>query len=558
MTAYIHDDELKRETNKNGKNYWDTYIEEINELLGLRAQVLSLSKLENSNKLNGVRVLIIGSVSGENLTERMAGVIDEWVKAGGILIGFKVNGLDNVFGNEAVAAIKQEPDDYAISAYFELRPHQITHEIHPALYLEQRLFSLSDIQLVKAKGSVELARIWLLHQGWPVQAQYKEKRYPKTSLLQVIGDNSRKLPYADEITFILQNMIAQAPQPFIYQIPPMKGKIPDALLYYGGDEYHGPVELSLKASDWMKSKGLGYHINMCDNHPITQEELNHIKENGHEVSLYYRLHEEDNFTMKEEYYVELNQLFYKKFGYRPVCTVNKWLGWTGWAEPAKWMLKAGGKADNSFYSQNIPSDHPLHNGPSFGFGFGTSYPFYFYDDCKNGNKRIDFIEEPIICYEVGHRGSIDGSDKETRAASDVHTPIDMAVKYHLLMNMFYHPVYIANFPRCREAIEEILRYIEYIGAMVLHMGNDQVCRWWNARSRSGIDGIILQENSLQFRCNCAYPSGMIVKIPLYINSGFQVLCGSSAIPYKEKNEFGRKWIYFTVPTGEHKIELTGI
>ncbi len=92
--------------------------------------------------------------------------------------------------------------------------------------------------------------------------------------------------------------------------------------------------------------------------------------------------------------------------------------------------------------------------------------------------------------------------------------------------------------------------------MVLHMGNDQVCHWWNARSRSGIDGIILQENSLQFRCNCLYSSGMIVKIPLCVGSGFQVLCGSSAIPYEEKNEFGRKWIYFSVPAGEHKIELT--
>ncbi len=47
ITAYIHDVELKRKTNKNGKNYWDAYLEEINELLGLRAKALSLRELED-------------------------------------------------------------------------------------------------------------------------------------------------------------------------------------------------------------------------------------------------------------------------------------------------------------------------------------------------------------------------------------------------------------------------------------------------------------------------------------------------------------------------------
>jgi hypothetical protein len=519
----------------------------------------------------------------------MRDVLDVWVKAGGTLIGFALEGLDHVFGLEPVGTIRQEPDDYTISAYFELRPHRITHEVHPALSLEQRLFTLSDVRLTKPEGSVELARlydtsnrdlgcpaitwnrygkgaagyfafdaaktVWLLHQGRPVRAVYDGKGYPKTSQLQVIGKNSRKVLYADEIVFVLQNMIAQNPQPFIYQIPPMGKKIPDALLYWGGDEYHGPVERSLTASDWMKEKGLPYHINMCDDHPITEEQLRHIQQNGHEVSLYYQLHEEDHFAMKKEHYIELNDLFYRKFGYRPVCTVNKWLGWTGWAKPAKWMLKAGGKADNSFYGNPVPHDHPLSNGPSFAFGFGTSYPFYFYDDYENGNQRIDFIEEPIVCYEVGHRGSITGRDKETCAKEEVHAPVDMAVKYHLVMNMFYHPIYISHFPRCREAIEEILRYIEYIGARVLHMGNDQVCEWWEARSRSTVSDLIIQENSIRFKCHCAYPSGMIVKIPVNGDSEFQVLCSGNTVAYKEKNEFGRRWIYVVVPSGEQNIEI---
>jgi len=591
MLAYICDEKLKQELNKNKQNYWDVYIREINDLLGIRARVLSIRELEDIDRLEGIGTLIIGHDSATQLTDRMREVLAEWVSAGGMLIGFAVDGLDHVFGMQPVGAIKQQPDDYAISAYFELWPHQITHEVHPALSFEQRLFALSDIRLVKPEGSIELARlydsagrdlgcpaitwnrygegyagyfafdvaktIWLLHQGRPVPASDDTKKYPKTSQLQVLGDNSRKIPYADEITLILQNMISHNPQPFIYQIPPLGEEIPDALLYWGGDEYHGPVERSLKASDWMKQKGLPYHINMCDNHPITPEQLHHIKQNGHEVSLYYQLHEEDNFAMKEEYYIELNDLFHEKIGFRPLCTVNKWLGWSGWAEPAKWMLKAGGRADNSFYGNPAAHDHPFSNGPSFAFGFGTSYPFNFYDDYEHENQRIDFIEEPIVCYEIGHRGSITGKDKETRAVEDVHAPIDLAVKYHLLMNMFYHPIYISYYPRCREAIEEILRYIEYIGARVLHLGNDQVCKWWYARSHSAIDAVISQENSIRFECNCEYIPGMIVKIPVSGDSELQVLLDGRVASYKEKQEFGRRWIYVVVPAGRSKVEIIG-
>ena len=90
------------------------------------------------------------------------------------------------------------------------------------------------------------------------------------------------------------------------------------------------------------------------------------------------------------------------------------------------MLKAGGQADNSFGGPPRPLGHPMANGPWFGFGFGTAYPFFFRDDHEHQNQRIDFLEEPILCYEVGHRGSITGKDKETRAEEEVHAPMDMA------------------------------------------------------------------------------------------------------------------------------------
>lgn len=590
MLAYVLDEGLRRAVNGNGVNYWDAYIAEIGEMLGARAEVLSLGQVEDPAQLDRFSALILGRVAGSNLTQAARAALQEWVEDGGVLIGFGVQGLDRVFGIESVGAIQQEPDEYAISAYFELWPHPLTHEVHPALALEQRLFALSDTQLVETKGCTELARlydvggrdcqrpaitwnacgsgfagwfafdvaktIWLLHQGRPQHAVYGQKTYPKTTGLQVLGDNSRKIAYADEIALVLQNMIAQKPVPFIHQLPPMGDQVPDALLYWGGDEYHGPTQLSLEASDWMRAHGMGYHINMCYNHPITPQELKHIQDNGHEVSLYFQLHEEDGYAMKEERYREETELFEKKFGFPPTCTVNKWLGWTGWAQPAKWMLGAGVQADNSFFGSACPSDHPLANGPVFAFGFGTAYPFYFYDDHTNANQRIGFLEEPIICYEVGHRGSITGRDKQTSAAEDVHAPVDMAIKYHMTMNMFCHPAYIAGFPRCREAIEEVLRYIEYRGARVLHWGNDAVCAWWQARSRSGFDRVEMRQDGMRLVCRCAYPDGMIVKVPVVQPDSAHVTCDGKPVGHQARSEFGRTWLYVVVPAGSHEVTVS--
>lgn len=599
MLAYTYDNNLRKTLNDRRLNYWEAYIQEINEMLGLRAYRFSLQDLEDREKLKDIKTLILGHQSGTHLTDRAINILDEWVKEGGVLVGFAPKGMDEVFGIKSVSTINQEPDDYTISGYFDLRPHPITHEIHPFLAQEQKLLVLSDIQVVEGnfplnkeeKVDVELARlydttgkdlehpaitwhsygngytgyfafdvaktIWVLHQGRPITVTPRDRANPRltprTSEMQVIGNNSRKAAYADEIAFILQNMVAQNPQPFIYQIPPDGDKIPDALLYWGGDEYVGPVEYSLDASDWMKSKGLPYHINIQENHPITDDQLQHILQNGHEVSLYYHLYQDDNFDMAEEHYIKQNDIFYKRFGYRPVCTVNYVCRWKGWSEPAKWMLKAGGKADNSFQGSPFPGPHPLLNSPFFSFGFGTSYPFYFYEDYTGGNQRIDFLEEPIVCYEVGHRGSI--VDKETVAIEDVHPPVDMAIKYHMVMNMFYHPTYIARYPICRQAIEEMLRYIDQRKAYVKHMGNNQVWEWWDSRSRSTIDEVCIKNNVMQLEYSCEYPSGMILKIPLKDNPPSKVTCDGELIFHKIKKEFGHEWLFFIVPHGKHTVSL---
>jgi hypothetical protein len=39
-----------------------------------------------------------------------------------------------------------------------------------------------------------------------------------------------------------------------------------------------------------------------------------------------------------------------------------------------------------------------------GFSFGTAFPFWFHDDWRGRNRRIDFLEQPVAAYECGYVG----------------------------------------------------------------------------------------------------------------------------------------------------------
>jgi hypothetical protein len=217
------------------------------------------------------------------------------------------------------------------------------------------------------------------------------------------------------------------------------------------------------------------------------------------------------------------------------------------------MLAAGGKADNSFIPGIHPLPAPLTNTPFLGFGFGTSYPFYFYDDFEGENARINFLEEPVTAYEIGHRGSI--GDKGTSDFEQIHTAIDITAKYHLLMNLFYHPVYISDYPLCREAISECLRYIAEQNIIAVHFGNDALWKWWDARSRSTITDVVTTENTIQFKTHCEYEDGMIIKAPLQNATISSARCDDKDAVYKVRQEFGQNWGYVIAPYGSHGIEM---
>jgi hypothetical protein len=582
ITAYVYDDDLRIEANRQGKNYWYEYIKEMNEQLGLRAREISSKSLEDKALFDDLMILFIGDLPESRLTDTMKSNLTDWIKNGGVLIGFNTIGLDEIFGNICDSVIPQPENDWAISGYFSL--NDVTTEIHSYLHPEQKLIIFSDIRCITAKHSEEIAHlyntdgndagysavtgrnygkgyayyfafnvpqtVWVLHQGIPITCDRDGDGYYRTGDLISIGDNEREVLYADEIIFLIQNMIAHKPQPLIYQIPPQGDQVPDAMFFWGGDD-EAAKGTQLWASNWMKEKGLPYHINIMrnaeGNFTVTKEEFEAIKANGHEPSLHFNFI--DNFNplaFTQDDVKEQMDAYYRVYGEYPICTVNHWCRWTGWADNAKWMMSAGGKADNSFIHHKLP---PLNPANRLGFVFGTCFPFFFYDDYEHNNAKIDFLEEPITAYEIGY--TTDTTDFDI-----IHKSIDMAVKYHLVMDMFYHPINVYSHPNCRSAIEEDLRYIESKGIIAVHKGNDGLWEWWDKRSKSSVSNIEIKAGTVCFDTNCEYDEGMIVRVPIGSDrSDFSPTCDGQKASYKVRSDFGKNWLFVIVSKGKHKIEV---
>jgi hypothetical protein len=603
MIAYLCDGSLRQKLNKNNRNYWDVYIREIAEQLGLSVERVSLSQLEDEPYLSKIATLIIGWQSGAALSAAARDNLRKWVRRGGLLIGFGVQGLDELFGIEPFSRIAQSPNDYTLSGYFEFMPHPLTQGIHSSLSPKQKLLIFSDMQQVEPKGAIELAHlydrkekdaecpailwhqygaghaayfafdvaktIWLLHQGRPYTKKLDkdEKVYRGDLRLAEIGkDKAGEVLYADGILFLLQNIIAQKPHPFIYQIPPKGTEIPEALLYWSGDGCGSPGSKGLlAASDFMKSKGLPYNIHVLSrggSYDLTPEDAEAIQKNGHELSIeyYFCYYSKDHFDLEitdEESLAGLYRIFKERYDVSTIstgCHGGYYAEeWGGWIEDMKWRMRCGGKADNTFMGL-VPEDVDS-NAPRLCFGHGTAYPYYFYDDFREENKRINFIEEPLTAYELGRRGGT-GDPDESVPPEEIRPAIDMAVQYHLTLNMFYHAVNIAKHPATRRAIEEVLRYIAEKNVCVVHVGTDELWRWWDARSKSQVSDIkTTEDDHLCFQADCKYSSGMIVKTVLPNYQVIEVLCDAVPAVYKVRNEFGNNWMYTIVPKGKHEVEV---
>jgi hypothetical protein len=584
-------DESRREqVNRGQRNYWYAYIWEILDRLGVTGVRINPSSLANPRRLARFGCIIVGGLNGDKVSTRAAQALADWVKQGGTLIGFAPDGLDEVFGTRPRAPTPQPRDDFAITGYLELARTPLTQGIHSTLRPEQRLIIISPVRPVAAHAAREVARflrphpsapddgarardgglaavtarrlgrgwacyfgfdvahsVWAIQQGRPVDADYDGDGYYRSSDAVVIGRNSPQVAYSHELILLLRGMLSQAPLPMVHELPAHDGECPDALFYFGGDDECAP-NVQVPASDFMRSRNLPYHINLMPvqgRFAISRREFRHIRANGHELSLHYNFW--DGFAhpgpFAEADVVAQNAAFRKAFGRRPVCTVNHGTRWTGWSEPAKWMQAVGGKADNSRIHWPSPPLNPVNR---LGFAFGTPFPYFFRDDWRGKNARIPFLQEPIIAYELGYEGDATDFGMLRRA-------IGVAVRHHMTMNMFYHPVYIVNYPACRAAIDELLRYLRARKARAVFMGNDDLWRWWRQRSRARIKAPRLCDGCVSFTARCGYGGGFVVKVPL--SRAAPVRCTANGKParFHVERRFGRDWVFLPLPPGEHDV-----
>jgi len=243
--------------------------------------------------------------------------------------------------------------------------------------------------------------------------------------------------------------------------------------------------------------------------------------------------------------LEQARLFREAFGRDSVCSVAHCCRWTGWAEPARWMKEAGGRADNSRVHWTSPPSNPVNR---LGFAFGSPLPRYFWDDAAHGNERVDFVSIPMAAYEVGYEG--EKTDFET-----LRRAFDYAVRYHLVFNFFYHPVYIARYPACNAAIDELIRMMGELPTPPVLMGPDAAALWWEARDAAVVENAGWDSEGVFFDAECDHPGGFVVKVPTGDSPAAECHVDCEEAAFEVSPEFGQYWAFIPLAPGRHNVEL---
>ncbi len=588
--AWARDESLWRRLNAEERNYWHAYTEEILERMGLTADALEPEALAKPEVLARYSVVILGSAPAGGWPESAAHGFAEWVRQGGTRGGFATDGLDDVFGIEPREIVWQEPEVYSIAGYFHLLPGPLTAGIHPEEHADQPLIVISDIRPVTPVASKAVAEylraapehggsgahakptghalateralgqgwafylgfdvgqtMWLLHQGRPVDADHDGDGYLRSMDARLIAENHPEVAYADEIHVLLRCMVGRQPMPFIHEIPPLDGRPADVLLYFGGDDEGEPLH-QVASSDFMASRGLPYHINLMPvegRFAVDAAEIEHIEANGHELSLHYDFisgfAHPTGFAADDVH--SQAAVFRATFGRPAVCSVTHWCRWTGGCEPARWMMDEGQLADGSWLG---PAGSRLNPTNVIDLSFGSFFPRRLWDDWRCGNERLRFVQEPVTAYEVGYDG-----DRTDFAI--LHRAIAMARRDRATLCLFYHPVYLATYPACREAIDELLRVLAEERIVARAMGNDELARWWLARGDARIANASANDECVTFEARCDYPDGFVAKLCLGEATGCRCVVGDAEVEALVSDEPGGRWAFLTLPPGTSRV-----
>ena len=589
---YAVDPRLKQEANRQGANYWHAYSEEVLSGIGVSASPVDITTHDAPDLLASTGVLVLGSRDAMALPARLREELPEWVAGGGVLIGFATEGVEDLFGVSCDGETAQPGDAFSIGGYFELNSSGVTTGCRPPLDLDQKLLIVSPTRLIGCTDAEELARLylvdperpddgsfssdsgrpaithrslgrghafyfafdvaqtmWAIQQGRPVDADYDGDGYHRLSDACVIGDNSRRVPYADALLFLLTNMIGQLPVPMVYQVPPNRGAVAPALLFFGGDD-EAMSDVQVMASDFMAERGLPYHINVMPRNGafgLGREEQQRIEANGHEIALHYNFI--DGFDhpcgFTEEDVAQQAAAFRETFGRDSVCTVMHWCRWTGWAEPARWIRGQGGRADNSRIHWTSP---PLNPTNLIGFAFGSAFPRYVWDDAEHQNERIDFLTLPIVAYEAGY-------EQDTCCPDVIRDALAIATQQHYVLNFFWHPVFVATFPACQQAIDELSRLLTEMPVPPVLMTPDELTEWWDARRRSTVEAVTGPDGHVEVQVHCRWPQGLVLRVPTGDRPAASVRVDGVSSLHDVWTEFGQTWALVPVSEGRHSVTL---
>jgi hypothetical protein len=573
--------------NRSQRNHWSAYIPEILDQLGLKAVALEPESI-TPGRLGAISTLLLPAPAGEWLDRAAHDSLERWVRGGGLLIGLGATGLDSLFGVAPVGESLGQPDDFSASASLLLTRHPLCTGAHWSLHPEAPAPVLAPVRACEATEAETLAEVrslsggdtprpavtyrrlgqgaclyfafdlakhmWVAHQGRPVDADYDGDGYYRLSDAIPAREFEPELPYADQLLFLLRDVIAQTGQPFIAPVPSMpgSGKPSDVVLFWGGDD-EAAAGTQVIASDFMREMGLPYHLNLMPDRQgafsVSKAEFDAIKANGHENSMHYDFQTDfpHPYAFTEAEVLQQAEWYEQAFGERAACSVFHWCHWVGWSEPAEWMLKAGGCADNSRIHRTSP---PLNPTNLIGYVFGTSFPYHFLRDWRGGNERLPFLSEPITMYECGYR-----YEDLTSDFTELHRGLEMAARFHLTTDLFFHPVNLYRAEAAREAVRETLRWLDTHSVLARHMGNDELAYWWFARSRASLAEAQVSTEATSFTVECDWPEGCVVQVPCL---GDVARVQSSAGPCETtlRDEPWGRWLWIACPRGRTSVEVT--
>ena len=82
----------------------------------------------------------------------------------------------------------------------------------------------------------------------------------------------------------------------------------------------------------------------------------------------------------------------------------------------------------------------------------------------------------------------------------------------------------------------------YRGVVVVHMANNAVADWWNARSRATLPSIQVLADSNEFDSVCDWKAGMIVRVMITGQKPATVTSGGKPVSFETRREFGEEWL----------------